>query len=382
MIPYGRQSIDDSDIEAVVAALRSDWLTTGPMVDGFEEAFAEYTGASHGVAVNSGTAALHCAMHALGIGPGDEVLVPALTFVATANCVCYQGGTPVIADVCADTLLIDPEDVRRRITDRTRAIIAVDYAGQPADWDRLRSIADEHDLALVSDGCHALGACVDGRSVGTLADLTTFSFHPVKHITTGEGGMVVTDNERWVEAMRRFRNHGMTTDGRQREEGRAWQYDVPGPGYNYRLTDFQCALGTSQLRRVPDWIRHRRRLADLYAELLADVPGIELLRVRPGVEHSWHLFVVKVDPDRHGVDRDQLFRELRGLGVGANVHYTPLTLLTRFSAMKGQCPVAEEVGTRILTLPLHHQLAESEVRQVVDSIKQVLLLNTRREGDR
>ena len=245
MIPYGRQSIDESDIKAVIDALQSDWLTTGPRVNDFEDAMTTFTGASHGVAVNSGTAALHCAMHAIGIEPGDEVIVPAMTFVATANCVCYQGGTPVIADVCRDTLLIDPEDVRRRVTPRTKAIIAVDYAGQPADWDALRGIANEHGLVLVADGCHALGATDNGRSVGTLADMTTFSFHPVKHITTCEGGMIVTNNSDWTESMRRFRNHGMTTDGRQREEGKGWQYDVPGPGYNYRLSDIQCTSSSS-----------------------------------------------------------------------------------------------------------------------------------------
>ena len=376
MIPYGRQSIDESDIKAVIDALQSDWLTTGPRVNDFEDAMAAFTGTSHGVAVNSGTAALHCAMQAIGIGSGDEVIVPAMTFVATANCVCYQGGTPIIADVCSDSLLIDPEDVKRRITPRTKAIIAVDYAGQPADWDALRVIADEHDLVLVADGCHALGATDKGRSVGTLADMTTFSFHPVKHITTCEGGMIVTSNSEWTESMRRFRNHGMTTDGRQREEGRGWQYDVPGPGYNYRLSDIQCALGSSQLKRLPEWLAHRRSAARKYSKLLGDLAGIDMLHVRSEIEHAWHLLVVSIEESVHGVDRDTMFHELRKLGIGANVHYTPLTKLTRFSSSDGECPVAELMGEKILTLPLHQQVTEEQIVYVVDSIRNVLSMNT------
>ncbi|MDG2095574.1 MAG: DegT/DnrJ/EryC1/StrS family aminotransferase, partial [Phycisphaerales bacterium] len=363
-------------IEAVIAALQSDWLTTGPRVNDFEDAMAAFTGTSHGVAVNSGTAALHCAMQAIGIGSGDEVIVPAMTFVATANCVCYQGGTPIIADVCSDSLLIDPEDVKRRITPRTKAIIAVDYAGQPADWDALRVIADEHDLVLVADGCHALGATDKGRSVGTLADMTTFSFHPVKHITTCEGGMIVTNNSEWTESMRRFRNHGMTTDGRQREEGRGWQYDVPGPGYNYRLSDIQCALGSSQLKRLPEWLAHRRSAARKYSQLLGGLAGIDMLHVRANVEHGWHLLVVSIEESVHGVNRDTMFHELRKLGIGANVHYTPLTKLTRFSSSEGECPVAEMMGEKILTLPLHQQVTEEQIVYVVDSIRNVLSMNT------
>ena len=376
MIPYGRQAIDEADIEAVIDALRSDWLTTGPRIDEFEDAMAAFTGASHGVAVNSGTAALHCAMHAIGIGPGDEVIVPAMTFVATANCVSYQGGTPIIADVCRETLLIDPEDVRRRVTPRTKAIIAVDYAGQPADWDALRSIAVQHGLVLVADGCHALGATDNGRMVGTLADMTTFSFHPVKHITTCEGGMIVTNNHDWVESMRRFRNHGMTTDGRQREEGKGWQYDVPGPGYNYRLSDIQCALGSSQLKHLPEWLVHRRSAAGKYAQLAGDLDGIDMLHVRADVEHAWHLMVVSVEESVHGVNRDTMFHELRKLGVGANVHYTPLTRLTRFSSSEGECPVAETMGNKILTLPLHQQITDDQIEYVVTSMEKVLSMNT------
>jgi hypothetical protein len=244
MLPYGRQTIGGDDIAAVVETLRSDWLTTGPKVGEFERAFAAYTGAAEAVAVTNGTAALHAAMAALDIGPGDEVIVPPMTFAASANCVVYQGGTPVFADVDADTLLIDPAEVERRISPRTRAIVAVDYAGQPCDYDALQAIADEHGLALVADACHALGGSDHGRPVGTLADLSTFSLHPVKHITTGEGGVITTNDPELAARMRIFRNHGITSDHRQREQQGSWFYEMTDLGYNYRLTDVQCALGT------------------------------------------------------------------------------------------------------------------------------------------
>ncbi|MCK4818400.1 aminotransferase class I/II-fold pyridoxal phosphate-dependent enzyme, partial [bacterium] len=238
MIPYGRQSIDEDDVKAVVEVLRSDWLTTGPKVPEFEKAFAEFVGAKHAVAVSSGTAALHAAMYAVGIGAGDEVIVPPMTFAATANCIVFQRGVPVFSDVDAETLLIDPGQVKEKITPRTKAIIAVDYAGHPCEYDKLRQIAKRHGTALVADGCHALGAEYKGKKVGTLADLTVFSFHPVKHITTGEGGMVTTDDPALAERIRIFRNHGITSDYHQREEQGSYFYEMVDLGYNYRLTDF------------------------------------------------------------------------------------------------------------------------------------------------
>ena len=285
-IPYGRQSIDEKDVAAVCSVLRSDWLTTGPKVGEFERAVADYVGAEHGAAVSSGTAALHCAMYALGIGPGDEVIVPPMTFAATANCVVYQGGTPVFADVEPDTLLIDPAEVERKITDRTRAIIAVDYAGQPCDYEALRRIADRHGLALVADGCHALGAEYRGRKDGTLADMTAFSFHPVKHVATGEGGMVVTDDEAFAEKIRLFRNHGITTDHRQREALGSWFYEMVDLGYNYRMTDIQCALGISQLKKLPEFLERRRLIAARYDAAFGDSDTIFPLGCRENVFHA------------------------------------------------------------------------------------------------
>ena len=254
-LPYGRQEIGDADIKAVVEALCSDWLTTGPRVCEFEKAFAAHCGAGEGVAVNSGTAALHGAMRAIGVHTGDEVIVPAITFAASANAAIYEGGAPVFADVEPDTLLIDPASVRATNHARTKAIVAVDYAGQPADYDALRELAAGRGIRLIADACHAPGATYKGRKTGTLADISCFSFHPVKHLTTCEGGMALTDDAEMAAHMRRFRNHGIDSDHRSREANGAHAYDMVELGYNYRLPDVQCALGMAQLARLDGWVR-------------------------------------------------------------------------------------------------------------------------------
>jgi perosamine synthetase len=368
LIPYGRQWIDEDDIRSVVEVLRSDWLTTGPGVQGFERAVAEYVGTEYAVAVSSGTAALHAAMFALGIGPGDEVIVPPVTFVATANAVVFQGGTPVFADVQADTLLLDPKRVEEKITPRTKGIVGVDYAGQPCDWDSLRQIADNHSIPLVADACHSLGALYKGRKVGTVADMTVFSFHPVKHITTGEGGMVVTENRHLAEKMRRFRNHGIDTDHAQREKQGTWYYEMTELGYNYRMTDFQCALGISQLHKLPVFLARRRKIAETYDQAFASVEGVEPIRNFPDTSNSYHLYVVRVK------ERDRLFAELREKGIGVNVHYFPVHLQPyyrkHFGTGEGLCPVAEEAYHHILSLPMFPQLTDGETMYVVSSIEE------------
>ena len=365
-LPYGRQWIDEDDIAAVVDVLRSDWLTTGPRVAEFEGALAAATGAREAVAVSSGTAALHLSMLALRIGAGEEVIVPTLTFAASANCVVYCGGTPVFADVDAETLLIDPADVARRITPRTRAIVAVDFAGQPCDYDALRALADEHGLALVADACHSLGAAERGRPTGSLADLTCFSLHPVKNITTGEGGAITTDDELLARRLRSLRNHGVTSDRRERAETGAWFYEMVELGFNYRLTDFQCALGQSQLRKLPAWIERRQELARFYDTAFARNPAIGRLAVRPGVSHAYHLYVVRV------AERDRVYGTLRDAGVGANVHYIPVHLhpfyRERFGTGAGLCPVAEAAYAEILSLPLFPQLRDEDAAFVVDAL--------------
>ena len=255
MIPYGKQSIDNEDLDSVIEVLKSDWLTTGPKIEEFERSFSNYVGSKFSIALNSGTAALHSVMYAIGIKNGDEVIVPTMTFAATANCILYQNGTPIFADVNEDTLLLDPSDVEKKISSKTKAIIAVDYAGHPVDYDALHYIAKKHNIYLISDSCHAIGGKYKGREVGSIADFSTFSFHPVKNMTTGEGGMVTTNNQKLAQKIKTFRNHGITSDHRERAENGSWFYEMDDLGYNYRITDFQCALGISQLKKLPDWIK-------------------------------------------------------------------------------------------------------------------------------
>ncbi len=363
-IPYGRQCIDKDDIQAVIDVLQSDYLTTGPAVVRFEANVCAFTGAKYGVAVSNGTAALHAAMHALGISKGDEVIVPPITFVATSNSVLYCGGTPVFADVNENTLLIDLAAVEAAITPRTKAIIAVDYAGQPCDWDALRTIADKHGLALVADACHAIGAEYKGRKVGTLADITVFSFHPVKHITTGEGGMVVTDNADYAEKMRHFRGHGITTTAAERKKMGGWYYEMQELGYNYRITDFQCALGSSQLKKLPQWIVKRNALAQSYDAAFVDT-NVRPLSKDKDVLHAYHLYVVRV------ADRDKKFKALRDAGIGVNVHYMPVYLHPYYQGLgykKGLCPVAENVFSEMLTLPLWVGISDEGYKKIICNI--------------
>lgn len=375
VIPYAHQSIDAADIRAVTEVLKSDWLTTGPKVREFEDTVAGFTGAREGVAVVNGTAALHAAAYAAGIGPGDEVIVPAMTFAASVNCVLYLGGTPVFADVREGDLLLDPAQVEAKLTPRTKAIMAVDYTGQPCDYDALQTIADRHGLTLIADAAHALGAEYKGRKVGTLADLTTFSFHPVKHVTTGEGGMVVTDDGALAERMRTFRNHGITVDARAREEKGTWFYEMVDLGYNYRLTDIQCALGISQMRKLPRSVARRRTIAAKYDRAFAKIPGVEPLAVSPDVLHAYHLYVVRLDPARIGMDRGAAFRLLREKGIAVNVHYIPVHLhpyyRKRLGTHPGMCPVAEAAYERIISLPMYPAMSDADVERVIDAVGQV-----------
>jgi perosamine synthetase len=310
-------------------------------------------------------------MYAVGIGPGDEVIVPPMTFAATANAAVYLGGVPVFADVEPGTLLLDPAEVKKKITARTKAIAAVDYAGQPCDYDALRSLAREHGIALLSDGCHALGAEHRGQRVGSMADLTAFSFHPVKHITTGEGGMITTNDDRLAARMRTFRNHGITTDHRQRSEHGSWFYEMVDLGFNYRITDFQCALGSSQLRKLPVWLKRRREIAARYDAAFASNRAIHPLTVRPGALHAYHLYVVQVDGDRQTI-----FQGLRERGIGANVHYIPVHLhpfyRQRFGTGPGLCPVAEAAYERILSLPMFPRMSNGDVDQVVADLSELV----------
>ena len=367
-LPYGKQEIGDADIKAVVEALCSGWLTTGPRVSEFEKAFAAHCGAGEGVAVNSGTAALHCAMRAVGVGPGDEVIVPAITFAASANAAVYEGATPVFADVQSDTLLIDPVSVAMKITPRTKAIVAVDYAGQPADYETLHELARDRGIRIIADACHAPGATYQGRKVGTLADVSCFSFHPVKHLTTCEGGMTVTDDVAMAAHMRRFRNHGIDSDHRSREKAGAHAYDMVELGYNYRLPDVQCALGMAQLSRLTGWVASRQKIAGWYEEALAGMAEVTPLTLHRDRTHAYHLYVVKLSD---GIDRDRVFARLRAEGIGANVHYAPVHLHSYYRGRgygPGLAPVAEAVSQQILTLPMFPAMTRADVARVAGAL--------------
>jgi UDP-4-amino-4,6-dideoxy-N-acetyl-beta-L-altrosamine transaminase len=376
LLPYGRHDIDDDDVAAVVAVLRSDWLTGGPMVAEFERQVARVAGAEDAVAVSSGTAGLHAAMFALGIGPGDEVIVPPMTFAASASAVIYQGGTPVFADVDGDTLLLDPSCAAAAITPRTKAIIAVDYGGQLCDYDALRAVAAERGLSIVADSCHAIGAEDRGRRVGTLADLAVFSFHPVKHVTTGEGGAVATSQPALAARMRAFRNHGITVDHRERSTRNSWQYEIVELGFNYRLSDIQCALGAAETAKLPVRLARRQAIAAEYRRAFAAVPEVRPLEVRPHASHAYHLFVVRVDAARLECDRATLFAALRREGIGVNVHYIPVywhpLYRRRFGQRDGLCPVAEAAYRQILSLPLFPSMTAADVSDVIEAVTKVV----------
>jgi perosamine synthetase len=375
LLPYGHQTVDPDDVRIVVDVLQSDWLTTGPKVREFERAFARFVGAGEAVAVSSGTAALHAAMNVLGVGSGDEVIVPTMTFAATANCVLYQGGRPVFADVDPQTLLVDTRSLEAKITPRTRAIIAVDYAGQPCDYDTLGAIAERHGLALVADACHSLGGSYKGRSVGTLADLNVFSLHPVKAMTTGEGGMITTASFETAYGIRRFRNHGITSDHFEREQMGSWLYEMVDLGYNYRLSDIQCALGLTQIAKVPGWLARRRVIAHRYDLAFAPLPGVHTLRVGKDIQHGYHLYVVELDLDRFNVDRQRIFAALRAEGIGVNVHYLPVHLHPFYrealGTRPGMCPSAESAYEKILSLPLFPAMSDNDVDDVIEAMWKV-----------
>jgi perosamine synthetase len=375
-LPYGRQSVDEADIQAVVEVLRSDWLTTGPKVAEFEEAFARRVGAAHAVSFSSGTAALHAAAFAAGIESGDEAITTPMTFAATANCVLYQGATPVFADVSRDTLNLDPEQVEPRITPKTKAILPVDYAGHPADLAAIVEVARRHRLIVIEDACHALGAEYNRRAVGGLADMTVFSFHPVKHITTGEGGMVSTNSAQFAETLRRFRNHGISSDARQRQSAGQWHYEMVLLGFNYRLPDFACALGIQQLKKLDANLARRREIAARYAAAFRELSGVIPPTVRPEANPAWHLYAIRLDLEKLTADRAQIFRALRAENIGVNVHYVPVHLhpyyRQQFGFTGGEFPVAEDAYSRLISLPMFHGMSEQDVEDVIQAVNRVV----------
>jgi perosamine synthetase len=374
-LPYARQVVDEADVAAVADALRSDWLTTGPRVEQLERELADYVGTKHAVAYSSGTAALHGCAFAAGLGAGDEAVVPTFTFAASAACIAYQGATPVLADVDAATLNLDPAELERRAGERTKAVVVVHYAGVPADMEAIGSIARRRGLVVIEDCAHAIGASTADGACGTLGDMGVFSLHPAKQLTAGEGGVVTTDDDELAARLQRFRNHCMDTSGRERETSGAYAYTIEELGFNYRLTDIQAALGSSQLTKLDGFLERRRELVARYDERLAGL-GLTLPVVPAGSRAAWHLYVVRLPLDRLAVGRDEVFRALRAENIGVNVHYIPVHRLGYYARLVGQpaeeFPVAEDAFARCLTLPLHPGMSKDDVESVAVALDKVL----------
>ena len=373
-LPYGHQLIDEQDIASVVEALRSDWITQGSRVEEFERKLANYCGAKYAVAVSSGTAALHAACAVAGIIEGDEVITTPITFVATANAVIYCGGRPVFADVKEDTINISTEKVKEKLSNKTKAILPVDFAGHPADLDEIKTIAEENSLIVIEDACHALGAGYREQKIGSLADMTVLSFHPVKHITTGEGGMVLTNNEEYYNKLEIFRHHGIVKSNSG--EG-SWYYEIDRLGYNLRITDFQCALGISQLDKLDSFVQRRREIASRYNEAFAEIEEIITPIEKGNVKVSYHIYVIQLRTDTLTVGRKEIFEALRAENIGVNVHYIPLHLQPfyqkEFGYRKGDYPIAEKYYNRAITLPIFPQMSDHDVNDVIIAIKKVIL---------
>ncbi|MFC1521631.1 UDP-4-amino-4,6-dideoxy-N-acetyl-beta-L-altrosamine transaminase [Elusimicrobiota bacterium] len=373
VIPYGRQTIEEDDIESVVGVLRSDWLTQGPKIEEFEQALAQYCGSKYAVVFASGTAALHAAYFAAGIGAGDEFITSPLTFAATSNAGLWLGARPVFADIDPETGNLDPRKAAEKITKRTKAIVPVDYSGHPAELDEFRRIAQDNNLILVEDACHALGASYSGRKIGSLSDITVFSFHPIKAITTGEGGAIITSDKKIHEKLIRFRHHGIARNNLEQNPG-DWYYEMHDLGLNYRLTDIQCALGISQLKKLERFVEARKAVAQYYYKALSGWPEIELPVVKDGACHAFHLFVIRLNPVwKH--KRDEVFKRLRSLGIGAQVHYMPVYRHPYYKSHGfgiESCPNAEDFYSRAISIPIFPSLTSGQQGKVADALRLAL----------
>lgn len=375
-LPYGRQYIDEADIEAVVGVLKSDFLTTGPVSQKFEEKVATYVGAKYAVAFANGTAALHGACFAAGIGEGDEVITTPITFAASANCVLYQGGTVVFADIDPNTYNIDVNEIEKQITTKTKAIIPVHFTGQPAQLDAIQRLAQKHNLIIIEDAAHALGATYKGEKIGALSDMTMFSFHPVKHITTGEGGIITTNNKTYYEKLIQFRSHGITRDSNLLAENHGpWYYDMQFLGYNYRMTDIQAALGCSQMDKLDSFVKRRKEIVAAYNVAFNDLFEVQTPYQYPETESSWHLYILKLDLEALTITRREIFEELKKLNIGVNVHYIPVHTLGHYQELgykKGSLPKAEQLYEEIISLPLFPAMQDQDIQDVIDAVKSIV----------
>lgn len=376
-VPFYLPDVGEEEIQAVTETLRSGWLTVGPRTREFEETFGQAVDAPQAIGVNSCTAALHLALDSLCLGPDDEVITSSLTFTATGATIIHAGGTPVLADCTPDTLNIDPRDVERKVTSRTRAIVPVHFAGHPAAMDEILEIARKHKLAVIEDAAHAVPASYRGRKVGSIGDMTAFSFYATKNLTTGEGGMLTLADADIADRIRQRRLHGMSRDAWKRYSATgSWRYDVSSPGFKYNMTDAAAAMGLVQLRRLPEMHARRIAIAALYTELLSGCDQLRLQRIEPDVESGWHLFVVRIRPETLRIDRDEILERLRAEGIGIGVHFIPLHMHSYYrSALRvgdEDLPVTTEVGNTIFSLPFYTRMTDDEVRHVADVLLHIL----------
>ncbi len=375
-IQYGRQYIDDADIHAVSDVLRSDFLTCGPQIPALEEKFCKVTGAKYAIAVSNGTAALHIACIAAGIGPGDEVITTPITFAASANCVSYCGGTPVFADIDPETYNMDPAAMEACITPKTKAVIPVHYTGQAVAYDEIAAICQKHGLLLIQDAAHAIGTLYKGQPIGSLADMTCFSSHPVKTVTSGEGGVVTTNDEVLYQKLLLARSHGITRDHSQMSEpcDDPWYYEMVSLGYNYRLTEIQAALFSSQLDKLPVFSKRRKEIVKRYNEAFRDVEGIIVQKEIPSSDTTRHLYVIQLDPDILTCSRRQFFDAMTAENIHCQVHYIPVYRLPYYQRLgypKGLCPKAERLYERILSIPLYYSLTDRQVEDVILAVRKI-----------
>ena len=377
-IYYGRQWIDEDDVEAVAAVLRSDFITCGPKVDEMERELEAYTGAKYAVAVSNGPAALHCACIAAGLGPGDEVITTPLTFAASANCALYVGARPVFADINPETYNIDPKSIEEKITDKTKAVVAVDFTGQAVEFEAIRKICDDHHLIFIEDAAHSLATKYKGRQVGSLADLTTFSFHPVKTVTGGEGGAVTTNHEAFYRKLLLARTHGITHDDDLMEEAPhegPWYYEQICLGYNYRITDFQAALIVSQMKKLDRFVARRKEIVKRYNEAFSRIPEIIVQKEIPESDTCRHLYIIRLDLDKLSCTRRQFFDAMSAENIQCQIHYVPVYWFPYYQHLgyeRGLCPKAEEVYQGIMSIPLYPRMSNQDVEDVIHAVKKIV----------
>ncbi|MFC0271938.1 UDP-4-amino-4,6-dideoxy-N-acetyl-beta-L-altrosamine transaminase [Metabacillus herbersteinensis] len=376
-LPYGKQSIDEEDIQSVISVLKSDYLTTGPKIVEFENAIANYVDAKFSVAFSSGTAALHAACFACDIGKNDEVITTPMTFAASANCILYQGATPVFADIDPQTYNISPLEIQKVISNKTKAIIPVDFTGSPAALNEILEIARNENLIVIEDAAHAFGASYNDQKIGSISDMTMFSFHPLKHITTGEGGIITTNSRTLYEKLVLFRNHGITRKKEKLIENHdPWYYEMQTLGYNYRISDIQSALGISQLKKIDRFVEIRRHYTEMYNEAFKDIKQLQVPYQDTRGSSSWHLYIIRLNTSQLTVGRKGIFEALKAENIGVNVHYIPIYYHPYYREIgyeKGLCPIAEKLYEEILTLPLFPSMSELDIKDVIHAVKKVIL---------